>query len=107
MLAFAWTAPASFSILPLRIIMTFGLIVTLFGAEEAVRAILAHVFHWYTVRGWTEPIVVVSVSRKRGLSIWSRGPSTSKRPNRSLLMSPSAEASIAERSLPRRALLTP
>jgi dolichol-phosphate mannosyltransferase len=61
MLAFAWTAATSFSILPLRIIMTFGLIVTLFGVEEAVRAILAHVFHWYTVRGWTELIVVVSV----------------------------------------------
>jgi len=61
MLAFAWTAATSFSILPLRIIMTLGLIVTLFGAEEAVRAILAHVFHWYTVRGWTELIVVVSV----------------------------------------------
>src|SRR5215472_17799149 len=61
MLAFAWTAATSFSILPLRIIMTFGLVVTLFGAEEAVRAVLAHVFHWYTVRGWTELIVVVSV----------------------------------------------
>jgi dolichol-phosphate mannosyltransferase len=61
MLAFAWTAATSFSILPLRVIMTFGLLVTLFGAEEAVRAILAHVFHWYTVRGWTELIVVVSV----------------------------------------------
>ncbi|MFZ1133388.1 MAG: glycosyltransferase family 2 protein [Candidatus Korobacteraceae bacterium] len=61
MLAFAWTAATSFSILPLRAIMTFGLIVTLFGAEEAVRAILAHFFHWYTVRGWTELIVVVSV----------------------------------------------
>jgi hypothetical protein len=61
MLAFAWTAPTSFSILQLRIIMMFGLIVTVFGAEEAVCAILAHVFHWYTVRGWTELIVVVSV----------------------------------------------
>ena len=61
MLAFAWTAATSFSILPLRIIMTFGLIVTLFGLEEAVRAVLAHVFHWYTVRGWTELIVVISV----------------------------------------------
>ena len=61
MLAFAWTAATSFSILPLRIIMTFGLIVTLFGVEEAVRAILAHIFNWYTGRGWTELIVVVSV----------------------------------------------
>jgi polyisoprenyl-phosphate glycosyltransferase len=61
MLAFAWTAATSFSILPLRIIMTLGALVTLFGAEEAIRAILAHIFHWYTVRGWTELIVVVSV----------------------------------------------
>ncbi len=61
MLAFAWTAATSFSILPLRVIMTFGLLVTLFGAEEAIRAVLAHVFHWYTVRGWTELMVVVSV----------------------------------------------
>jgi glycosyltransferase involved in cell wall biosynthesis len=61
MLAFAWTAATSFSILPLRVIMTFGLIVTLFGVEEAVRAILAHIFNWYTVRGWTELIVVISV----------------------------------------------
>lgn len=61
MLAFAWTAATSFSILPLRIIMTFGLVVTLFGVEEAVRAILAHIFNWYTVRGWTELIVVISL----------------------------------------------
>jgi len=61
MLAFAWTAATSFSILPLRAIMTLGLVVTLFGAEEAVRAVLAHIFRWYTVRGWTELIVVVSV----------------------------------------------
>ena len=61
MLAFAWTAATSFSILPLRIIMTFGLVVTLFGVEEAVRAVLAHIFNWYTVRGWTELIVVISV----------------------------------------------
>ncbi len=61
MLAFAWTAATSFSILPLRAIMLLGFVVTLFGAEEAIRAILAHFFHWYTVRGWTELIVVVSV----------------------------------------------
>jgi hypothetical protein len=54
MLAFAWTAANSYAILPLRIIMTLGALVTLFGAEEAIRAILAHIFHWYTVRGWTE-----------------------------------------------------
>jgi len=61
MLAFAWTAATSFSILPLRIIMTFGLVVMLFGVEEALRSILAHIFNCYTVRGWSEMIVVISV----------------------------------------------
>ena len=61
MLAFAWTAATSFSILPLRIIMTFGLVVMLFGVEEALRPILAHIFNCYTVRGWSELIVVISV----------------------------------------------
>jgi len=41
--------------------MTFGLVVMLFGVEEAVRPPLAHIFNWYTVRGWTELIVVISV----------------------------------------------
>jgi len=61
MLMFAWTAATSFSILPLRIIMTIGAVVTLFGIEEAVRAVLAKVFDWYTVPGWTSLMVVVSV----------------------------------------------
>jgi dolichol-phosphate mannosyltransferase len=60
-LAFAWTAATSFSILPLRIIMTFPLVVMLFGVEEAERLISAYIFYWYTVRGWTELIVVISV----------------------------------------------
>jgi N-acyl-L-homoserine lactone synthetase len=37
------------------------LVVTLFGADQAVRAVLAHIFNWYTVRGWKELIVVISV----------------------------------------------
>ena len=61
MLAFAWTAATSFSILPLRAIMLLGLVVTVFGAEEAIRAVLAHFLDWYTVPGWTELMVVVSV----------------------------------------------
>jgi polyisoprenyl-phosphate glycosyltransferase len=61
MLSFAWTAATSFSILPLRISMIMGFIVTLFGIEEAARAILAHIFHWYTVTGWSSLIVTVCV----------------------------------------------
>ena len=61
MLAFAWTAATSFSILPLRFIMAIGFIVTIFGMEEAVRAILAKLFHWYTVPGWSNLMVVTTV----------------------------------------------
>jgi glycosyltransferase involved in cell wall biosynthesis len=61
MLSFAWTAATSFSTLPLRISTLMGLIVTLFGIEEAVRAVLAHVFHWYTVTGWTSLMVTICV----------------------------------------------
>ena len=61
MLSFAWTAATSFSILPLRISTFMGLIVTLFGLVEAVRAVLAHVFHWYTVTGWTSLLVTICV----------------------------------------------
>lgn len=61
MLSFAWTAATSFSILPLRISTFMGLAVTLFGLAEAVRAILAHIFGWYTVTGWTSLLVTVCV----------------------------------------------
>jgi glycosyltransferase involved in cell wall biosynthesis len=61
MLSFAWTAATSFSILPLRISMIMGFIVTLFGIEEAARAVLAHIFHWYTVTGWSSLIVITCV----------------------------------------------
>jgi len=61
MLFFAWTAATSFSILPLRISMIMGLIVSLFGIVEAVRAVLAHLFHWYTVTGWSSLIVTICV----------------------------------------------
>jgi dolichol-phosphate mannosyltransferase len=61
MLAFAWTAATSFSTLPLRISTIMGLLVTLFGVEEALRALLAHLFHWYTVRGWTSLMVAICV----------------------------------------------
>jgi glycosyltransferase involved in cell wall biosynthesis len=61
MLSFAWTAATSFSILPLRASTMLGVIVTIFGLEEALRAVLAHVFRWYSVPGWTSLMVAISV----------------------------------------------
>jgi polyisoprenyl-phosphate glycosyltransferase len=61
MLSFAWTAATSFSTLPLRFSTILGLLVTLFGMVEAVRAVLAHIFNWYTVTGWTSLIVTICV----------------------------------------------
>ncbi len=61
MLTFAWTAATSFSTLPLKASIWLGLIVTLFGFEEAVRATLAHVFHWYAVPGWSSLTVLISM----------------------------------------------
>jgi polyisoprenyl-phosphate glycosyltransferase len=61
MLSFAWTAATSFSILPLRISTIMGLMVTVFGLVEVVRAVLAHFLHWYTVTGWTSLIVTICV----------------------------------------------
>lgn len=61
MLSFAWTAATSFSTLPLRLSMFMGLMVTLFGLIEAGRAILAHIFGWYTVTGWTSLLVTICV----------------------------------------------
>jgi len=61
MLTFAWTAATSFSTLPLRISTLVGFLVTLFGVEEVVRVLLANVFHWYTVRGWSSLMVAVCI----------------------------------------------
>ncbi len=41
--------------------MIMGFMVTLFGIEEAARAVLAHIFHWYTVTGWSSLIVTICV----------------------------------------------
>jgi len=60
MLSFAWTAATSFSALPLRASLLLGLFAILIGIEEALRAMLAHVFHWYAVPGWSSLIVLVS-----------------------------------------------
>jgi glycosyltransferase involved in cell wall biosynthesis len=61
MLQFAWTAATSFSTFPLKASTLMGVIVTLMGLEEACRALLAHIFGWYTVRGWSSLTVLVSV----------------------------------------------
>ncbi len=60
MLKFAWTAATSFSALPLKASIWLGVIATLIGFEEAVRAILARIFHWYVVPGWASLTVLVS-----------------------------------------------
>ena len=61
MLAFAWTAATSFSALPLKLSIILGVIVGLFGVEEAFRALLAFSFGWYVVPGWTSLMVVISL----------------------------------------------
>jgi len=60
MLAFAWTAATSFSILPLQASLILGVIVGLFAVEEGIRALMAVTFGWYTVPGWTSLMVVTS-----------------------------------------------
>jgi dolichol-phosphate mannosyltransferase len=61
MLAFAWTAATSFSILPLQLSLLLGLLVGLFGIEEAVRALLAALLGWYVVPGWTSLMILTAL----------------------------------------------
>jgi polyisoprenyl-phosphate glycosyltransferase len=61
MLRLAWTAATSFSILPLKASTLLGVAITLMGLEEAVRALLAKIFHWYVVPGWASLTVLVSI----------------------------------------------
>ena len=61
MLALAWTAATSFSTVPLQISIVLGLITGVIGIEEGTRAILAALFGWYTVPGWTSLMVVTSI----------------------------------------------
>lgn len=60
MMAFAWTAATSFSIVPLRLTLALGLVVGAFSLEEGVRSILSHVFGWFTVTGWSSLMVVIA-----------------------------------------------
>ncbi len=61
MLQFAWTAATSFSVLPLKAATGLGMLALLFGVEEAIRAVLAHVLGWYAVPGWTTLMVALCV----------------------------------------------
>jgi polyisoprenyl-phosphate glycosyltransferase len=61
MLSFAWTAATSFSAAPLRLSVLLGVVATLFGLEEGVRALLVHMLHLYAVPGWTSLMIVVAV----------------------------------------------
>ena len=61
MLALAWTAATSFSTVPLQISIVLGLITGIIGIEEGIRAILAALFGWYAVPGWTSLMVVTSI----------------------------------------------
>ncbi|MBV9505493.1 MAG: glycosyltransferase family 2 protein [Acidobacteriia bacterium] len=61
MLSFAWTAATSFSAVPLRASIFAGVLVGLLGIEEALRAMAAWLFGWYTVPGWSSLMVVTSL----------------------------------------------
>jgi len=61
MINFAWTAATSFSILPLKASTWLGVFVTLLGLGEALHALLAKIFHWYVVPGWTSLTVLISI----------------------------------------------
>lgn len=61
MLAFAWTAATSFSSLPLQASLVMGGVIGAFAVEEGIRALLATMFRWYVVPGWTSLMVVTCV----------------------------------------------
>jgi glycosyltransferase involved in cell wall biosynthesis len=61
MLSFAWTAATSFSVVPLRITLGIGMIAMLCSLEEAVRSVLAQIFGWYTVRGWSSLMMMLGL----------------------------------------------
>lgn len=61
MLLFAWSAAVSFSTAPLNLSFVLGGVAGLFGVEEAVRALLAHMMGWYLIPGWTSLMVVTSL----------------------------------------------
>lgn len=60
MLSFAWTAATSFSVVPLRLSFAAAIVVALVSMEEGIRSLLAHIFGWYTVSGWTSLTILLS-----------------------------------------------
>ena len=61
MLSFAWTAATSFSVLPLRASLIMGIVVGLFGVEEAIRALFVYFLDLYRVPGWTSATILTSL----------------------------------------------
>jgi polyisoprenyl-phosphate glycosyltransferase len=61
MLKFAWTAAVSFSTLPLRMSLTFGLLTAVLGVLCGLFAVIAKVTGLYTVPGWASQMVLMSV----------------------------------------------
>lgn len=60
MLSFAWTAATSFSTVPLRLSFAAASVVALLSIEEGIRSLLAHIFGWYTISGWTSLTILLS-----------------------------------------------
>jgi dolichol-phosphate mannosyltransferase len=60
MLSFAWTAATSFSTVPLRLSFATAFAAALLSLEEGIRALLAHIFGWYTISGWTSTTILLS-----------------------------------------------
>jgi dolichol-phosphate mannosyltransferase len=58
MVAFAWTAISSFSGLPLRLAVTFGMLLTVVGLLGAVWVILQTLLYRQTVWGWSSLVVL-------------------------------------------------
>jgi dolichol-phosphate mannosyltransferase len=61
MVKLAWTAATSFSTFPLKASIWMGVIATLIGLEEGGRAVLARIFDWYVVPGWTSLTMLISI----------------------------------------------
>jgi polyisoprenyl-phosphate glycosyltransferase len=62
MLKLAWTAVTSFSSLPLKLSFGLGLLIGLFGLEEATRAVISYFAGKHTEPGWVSLMVVTSLT---------------------------------------------
>jgi glycosyltransferase involved in cell wall biosynthesis len=61
MLKFAWTAAVSFSTLPLRMSLSFGLLIAFLGILYGLFAVIAKITGIFTAPGWTSQMVLISV----------------------------------------------